>query len=106
MSGNGNHAEFYNVGFATNSIKNQTERYLPYRRNGYYGYISPEEKYSTLQNLMRAEYIEIVKNRSTFNKKIKNSMEDMNIDGLSMTKFRILNREKYQEKHEIIEVVI
>ena len=33
-------------------------------------------------------------------------MQDMDDDGLSSTRFRIVNRENYQEKHEIIEVVI
>jgi len=45
-------------------------------------------------------------NRNTFNKKIKNQMQDIDKDGLSSTRFRIVNKESYQGKHEIIEVVI
>ena len=45
-------------------------------------------------------------NRNTFNKKVRNEMQDVDIDGLSSTKFRIVNRKDYQEKYEIIEVVI
>ena len=106
MSGNGNHAKFYNVRFANKSLKSNTERYLPYRRNGAYGYISSKEQYLNLENLTRSEHPEIMTNRNTFNKKVRDQMQDVDNDGLSSTKFRIVNRENYQEKHEIIEVVI
>ena len=106
ISGNGNHARFYNVGFENKSLKNKTERYLPYRRNGYYGCISTKEDFSNLENMMRSEHPEIMTNRNLFNKKIRNSMDDMDKDGLSSTRFRIVNRENYQDKHEVIEVVI
>ena len=106
ISGNGNHAKFYNVGFANKSLKSNTERYLPYRRNGAYGYISSHEDYLNLENLTRTEHPEIMTNRNTFNKKVRNQMQDIDIDGLSSTKFRIVNRKDYQSKHEIIEVVI
>jgi hypothetical protein len=106
ISGNGNHAKFYNVGFANKSLKSNTERYLPYRRNGAYGYISPLNEYLNLERLTRSEHPEILTNRNTFNKKVRNQMQDIDKDGLSSTKFRIVNRENYQEKHEIIEVVI
>ena len=43
---------------------------------------------------------------STFNKKVSIDMADINTDGLSSTKFRIVKRKDYQAKHEIIEVVI
>ena len=33
-------------------------------------------------------------------------MSDMDKDGLTSTRFRIVNRKDYQGKHEIIEVVI
>ena len=45
-------------------------------------------------------------NRNTFNKKIRGEMKDIDSDGLSSTRFRIVSRENYQEKHEVIEVVI
>jgi hypothetical protein len=106
ISGNGNHAKFYNVGFANKSLKNNTERYLPYRRNGAYGYISSKEQYLNLENLTRSEHPEIMTNRNTFNKKVRDQMQDVDNDGLSSTKFRIVNRKNYQSKHEIIEVVI
>ena len=106
ISGNGNHAKFYNVGFANKSLKSNTERYLPYRRNGAYGYISSEEQYLNLENLIRSEHPEIMTNRNTFNKKVRNQMQDIDTDGLSSTRFRIVNRKDYQGKHEIIEVVI
>jgi len=106
ISGNGNHAKFYNVEFANKSLKSNTERYLPYRRNGAYGYLSSEEQYLNLENLTRTEHPEIVSNRNTFNKKVRNQMEDTDTDGLTSTKFRIVNRQNYQGKHEIIEVVI
>ena len=106
ISGNGNHAKFHNVEFANKSLKSNTERYLPYRRNGAYGYLSSEEQFLNLQNLMRSEHPEIMTNRNTFNKKVRNQMQDVDKDGLSSTKFRIVNRQNYQGKHEIIEVVI
>tara|TARA_R110002020_G_scaffold13883_3_gene49591 strand:+ start:51 stop:1523 length:1473 start_codon:yes stop_codon:yes gene_type:complete len=106
ITGNGNHAKFYNVGFADKPLKSNTERYLPYRRNGAYGYLSTEENYSNLQNLTRTEHPEIKTNRNTFNKKIRGEMKDIDSDGLSSTRFRIVSRENYQEKHEVIEVVI
>jgi hypothetical protein len=106
VTGNGNHAKFYNVGFANKSLKSNTERYLPYRRNGGYGYISSEEQFSNLENLIKSEHPEIMTNRNTFNKKVRNEMQDIDKDGLLSTRFRIVNRQNYQEKHEIIEVVI
>ena len=106
ISGNNNHAKFYNIRFANKSLKSNTERYLPYRRNGAYGYISSEEQYLNLENLTRSEHPEIMTNRNTFNKKIRNQMQDIDKDGLSSTRFRIVNKESYQGKHEIIEVVI
>ena len=106
ISGNNNHAKFYNVGFANKSLKSNTERYLPYRRNGAYGYISSEEQYLNLENLTRTEHPEIMTNRNTFNKKVRLNMSGIDKDGLSSTKFRIVNRKDYQGKHEIIEVVI
>ena len=106
ISGNGNHAKFYNVGFANKSLKNNTQRYLPYRRNGAYGYLSSKEQYLNLENLMRSEHPEIMTNRNTFNKKVRLNMSGIDKDGLSSTKFRIVNRKDYQGKHEIIEVVI
>ena len=106
ISGNNNHAKFYNVEFANKSLKSNTERYLPYRRNGAYGYLSSEEQYLNLENLTRTEHPEIITNRNTFNKKVRNEMQDIDKDGLLSTKFRIVNRKNYQGKHEIIEVVI
>ena len=106
ISGNGNHAKFYNVGFANKSLKSNTERYLPYRRNGAYGYLSSREDYLNLEHLKRSEHPEIMTNCNTFNKKVRNEMKDMDTDGLSSTRFRIVNRYDYQKKHEIIEVVI
>ena len=38
--------------------------------------------------------------------KVRGEMKDIDTDGLSSTKFRIVNRKDYQSKHEIIEVVI
>jgi hypothetical protein len=45
-------------------------------------------------------------NRKTFNLKVINEMKDIDTDGLSSTKFRMVNRKDYREKHEVIEVVI
>jgi hypothetical protein len=106
ISGNNNHAKVYNIEFANKSLKNNTERYLPYRRNGAYGYLSSEEQFLNLDNLTRTEHPEIVSNRNIFNKKVRNQMQDVDKDGLTSTKFRIANRKDYQGKHEIIEVVI
>ena len=106
VSGNHNHAKFYNVGFANKSLKTNKERYLPYRRNGAYGYLSSEEQYLNLENLSRSQHPELMTNRNTFNKKVRTNMSDIETDGLTSTKFRIVNRKNYQEKHEVIEVVI
>ena len=106
ISGNNNHAKCYNVGFANKSLKSNTERYLPYRRNGAYGYLSSNEEYLNIENLLRTSHHEVKANRNTFNKKIRMNMSDMEKDGISSTKFRIVNRQDYQGKHEIIEVVI
>ena len=44
--------------------------------------------------------------RNIFNKKLNDFENNMKKDGLSMTRFRIVNRETFKDKHEIIEVVI
>ena len=41
-----------------------------------------------------------------FNKKVGNQMSSIKTDGLSSTRFRIVDRQDYEVKHEIIEVVI
>ena len=105
-SGNGNHAKFYNVGFANKSLKSNKERYLPYRRKGAYGYLSADFEYQILEDFTRSDNPEIVTNRNIFNKKVGNQMSSIKTDGLSSTRFRIVNRQNYQGKHEIIEVVI
>ena len=106
VSGGGNHAVHKNVDFANKSVKSSKERYLPYRRNGAYGYLSHPREFANLENLSRTGHREVVINRNTFNTQVKNQMKDIDKDGLSSTKFRIVNRENYQIKHEIIEVVI
>jgi len=106
LSGNSNHAKFYNVGFANKSVKSNSERYLPYRRNGAYGYLSSKEQFTNLETLSRNEHPEIKTNRNTFNKKVRIQMTDTDTDGLTSTRFRIVNRNNYREHHEIIEVVI
>tara|TARA_X000001036_G_scaffold367014_1_gene352013 strand:+ start:242 stop:1705 length:1464 start_codon:yes stop_codon:yes gene_type:complete len=106
MSGNNNHAKFHNVNFSKKSLKNNTERYLPYRRNGAYGYLSSKESYIELNNLYKSTNKDVVANRNTFNKKVVNEMGDTDSDGLSSTRFRIVKRENYRDKHEIIEVLI
>ena len=52
------------------------------------------------------QHPEIMTNRNTFNKKVRLNMSGIDKDGLSSTKFRIVNRKDYQSKQEIIEVVI
>ena len=105
-SGNGNHAKFYNVGFANKSLKSNKERYLPYRRKGAYGYLSADFEYQILEDFTRSDNPEIVTNRNIFNKKVGNQMSSIKTDGLSSTRFRIVDRQDYEVKHEIIEVVI
>ena len=106
MSGSNNHAKFHNVSFSKKLLKNNSERYLPYRRNGAYGYLSSKESYIELNNLYKSTNRDIIANRNTFNKKVINEMGDTDSDGLSSTRFRIVKRENYRDKHEIIEVLI
>ena len=40
------------------------------------------------------------------NKKIRDFENNSKKDGLNNTRFRIVNRENYKDKHEIIEVVV
>ena len=105
-SGNSNHAKFHNVRFANKSLKSNKERYLPYRRKGAYGYLSAEFEYQVLEDFTRSDNPEIVTNRNIFNKKVGNQMSSIKSDGLSSTRFRIVDRQDYEVKHEIIEVVI
>lgn len=105
-SGNNNHAFMHQVGIAKKSLKTNNERYLPYRRNGVYGYLSSHESYKDLNNLFKSNKKNILTNRNTFNTKVMNQMNDMDKDGLNSTRFRIVKREKFHEKHEIIEVLI
>tara|TARA_R100000908_G_scaffold65099_1_gene51840 strand:+ start:18009 stop:19475 length:1467 start_codon:yes stop_codon:yes gene_type:complete len=105
-SGNNNHAYMHQVGIAKKSLKTNNERYLPYRRSGVYGYLSSHESYNDLNNLFKSNKKNILLNRNTFNTKVMNQMNDMDKDGLSSTRFRIVKREKFHERHEIIEVLI
>ena len=106
ISGSGNHAKILNVNFANKSSKSTTERYLPYRRKGAYGYLSAQNEFLNLEQLSRSEHPEITTNRNTFNKNVQNQMGNIDKDGLSSTRFRIVNKKDYLGKHEIIEVVI
>ena len=51
-------------------------------------------------------YCSANRNKNIFNKKVINFEKNMDKDGLNNTRFRIVNRENYKDKHEIIEVVI
>lgn len=106
MSGNNNHLECHNVITGKKLIKSSNERYLPYRRNGYFGYIGDIENLQNLKYLEDSSKPEVISNRNIFNKKLSDFDDNMKKDGLSMTKFRIVNRENFKDKHEIIQVVI
>ena len=106
MSGNGNHLFNKNVELGKKWTKTSEERYLPYRREGYYGYIGNVEELTELRNPTDSTHPAITHNRNIFNKKISNFENGIKKDGLNNTKFRIVNRENYKDKHEIIEVVI
>ena len=105
-SGNNNHAVMHHVSISKKSLKSNNERYLPYRRNGVYGYLSSHESYGELGNLFKSKQKNILLNRSTFNTKVMNQMNDIDKDGLNSTRFRIVKREPFHENHEIIEVLI
>ena len=87
-------------------IKTSDERYLPYRRKGYYGYIGDIKDLQELTNLQDSSHPQVLTNKNIFNKKISKFEETLQKDGLNNTRFRIVNRENYKDKHEIIEVVI
>jgi hypothetical protein len=106
ITGNNNHGEINNVVFENKYVKRGVRRYLPYRRGGAYGYIASEKDYSKSEGLIDTNYNESLMNRKTFNLKVINEMKDIDTDGLSSTKFRMVNRKDYREKHEVIEVVI
>ncbi len=106
MSGHGNNGNINHVDFGKKMIKTPTERYLPYRRNGYYAYIGDIQKLQDIKNYKESFNSEINSNRNIFNKKLNNFETDVKKDGLNSTRFRIVKRENYQDKHEIIEVVI
>ena len=59
-----------------------------------------------LRNLEDSSHPHILTNKNIFNKKISNFDSNLQKDGLNNTRFRIVNRVNYKEKHEIIEVVI
>ena len=106
MSGNNNHLECHNVITGKKLVKTSTERYLPYRRNGYFAYIGDIDELKNLKYLEDSSHPEVMNNRNIFNKKLNNFEKSLQKDGLSTTKFRIVNRENFKDKHEIIEVVI
>jgi len=106
MTGNGNHGVIRDVSLAKKTIKSTQERYLPYRRKGYYAYIGEYEKFKHNKNQSKSFDPEVKTNRNLFIKKLPNFEDEIKMDGLSSTRFRIVNRKNYQEKHEVIEVVI
>ena len=61
---------------------------------------------NSTSDFTRSDNPEIVTNRNIFNKKVGNQMSSIKSDGLSSTRFRIVDRQDYEVKHEIIEVVI
>tara|TARA_Y100000592_G_scaffold100635_1_gene181630 strand:+ start:6061 stop:7524 length:1464 start_codon:yes stop_codon:yes gene_type:complete len=105
-SGNNNHLTGMNLQFGKKLIKTSDERYLPYRRKGYYGYIGDINDLHELRNLEDSSHPQILTNKNIFNKKLSNFDSNLQKDGLNNTRFRIVNRKNYQDKHEIIEVVI
>jgi hypothetical protein len=106
MSGNNNNGKIHHLDISKKMIKTSTERYLPYRRNGYYAYIGDINNLKELRNYKESFNAQINTNRNIFNKKINNFEQVVQKDGLNSTRFRIVKRENYQQKHEIIEVVI
>ena len=106
MSGNNNHLNGVNIKYGKKIIKTSQDRYLPYRRNGYYGYIGDVQELKNLRNIDDSSHPEIRTNKNIFSKKINNFEENLQKDGLNTTRFRIVNRENYKDKHEIIQVVV
>tara|TARA_Y100000592_G_scaffold84132_1_gene134684 strand:- start:28 stop:1488 length:1461 start_codon:yes stop_codon:yes gene_type:complete len=106
MSGHNNNGIIHHLDMGKKMIKTSTERYLPYRRNGYYAYIGDINNLSKIRNYKESSDTQINNNRNIFNKKINNFEQVVQKDGLNSTRFRIVKRENYQQKHEIIEVVI
>ena len=106
MSGHGNNGIIHHLEMGKKMIKTSTERYLPYRRNGYYAYIGDLNNLKELRNYKESFNPQINSNRNIFNKKVSNFEQVVQKDGLNSTRFRIVKRENYQQKHEIIEVVI
>ena len=106
MSGNNNHLNGFNLHYGKKLIKTSDERYLPYRRKGYYGYIGDIKDLQELTNLQDSSHPQVLTNKNIFNKKISKFEETLQKDGLNNTRFRIVNRENYKDRHEIIEVVI
>tara|TARA_R100000908_G_scaffold47710_1_gene23589 strand:+ start:542 stop:2011 length:1470 start_codon:yes stop_codon:yes gene_type:complete len=106
MSGNHNHGKFHNLDFAKKIVKTSTERYLPYRRKGYFGYINQNEIIRELYNLQRTKQKDILKNKKVLSKKLLKFDESVKKDGLNSTRFRIISRENFKDNHEIIEVML
>ena len=106
MSGNGSHLSNKNVELGKKWNKKSKERYLPYRREGYYGYIGNVDELTELSEPNESHHPSVSTNKNIFNKKVINFEKNMDKDGLNNTRFRIVNRENYKDKHEIIEVVI
>ncbi len=106
MSGNNNHLNGLNIKYGKKLVKTSEDRYLPYRRNGYYGYIGDVHNLQNLRNLEDSSHPHIRTNKNIFNKKIRDFEKNSKKDGLNNTRFRIVNRENYKDKHEIIEVVV
>ena len=106
MSGNGNHLFNKKVELGKKWNKKSKERYLPYRREGYYGYIGDVDELTQIREPLESQHPAVITNKNIFNKKVINFEKNMDKDGLNNTRFRIVNRENYKDKHEIIEVVI
>ena len=106
MSGNGNHLLNKKVELGKKWNKKSKERYLPYRREGYYGYIGDVDELTQIREPLESQHPAVITNKNIFNKKVINFEKNMDKDGLNNTRFRIVNRENYKDKHEIIEVVI
>ena len=106
ISGNNNHGYFSSIEFGKKFVKSSTERYLPYRSNGYYAYLTEDGKLKELFNYNLTQDKQIMKNKKVLANKLSNFEKSMQTDGLSTTQFRIIGRDNFKDNHEIIEVML
>ena len=101
-----NHGISQGLQYAKKEIKKPSTEYLPYRRNGYFGFIGSNFQYKLFTKSDEIELETNIACKNLFTSRMYDMEKHLKEDGLGNTRFRIVKRENFKQDHELIQVIV